>query len=224
MTGVGNTISNIAMGEILNNIIDFVKKHMDFKCYPVTFISIIVALLIIPCTLFLPERFGYENGLLENIQIIVLFTACILAIKAKDNKKFFYFVLMVLVMLILREVNCGRTIFFPVPGVENSFYSWSDIKYGWLAHPLFGLYIAGVAVYFLYNKLFVTLWEFIKNVRFPIWDVMLMLLGMIFGLYAEKALSNMVLEEICELLFYVALTGIIYLYAYNKNFVLKKDD
>jgi len=195
----------------------FINNHIDFKCYPVTVVALVVAILIAPCTLFLPESFGIENGVLENLQLIVLFIGSVLAIKADNNKKFFYFVLMILGMLFLREINCGRTIFFPVPGVENSFYSWKDIKYGWLAHPLFGLYIASTVIYFLFNKLYITLWNFIKNIKLPIWNILLMILGMGIGLYAEKALSNMVLEEMCELLFYTSLTSIIYLYAYNNK-------
>ena len=52
----------------------------------------------------------------------------------------------------------------------------------------------------------------------------LMLAGMILGTYAEEVAHNMVFEEITELLFYVALTGIIWLYAFNKDFQLTKED
>ena len=41
---------------------------------------------------------------------------------------------------------------------------------------------------------------------------------MIGGLYAEEA-HLMVLEEITELLFYVALVNFIYLYSQNKNYI-----
>ena len=135
----------------------FLRNHSDFNCYPVTVGAFLNALLVVPCVMFLPQRYGYENGLLENLQMVVLFLGVFLAIKSKVNKKFFYFAAMVLVILILREVNCGRTLFFPVPGVENAFYSWKEIKYGWLAHPLYGLYMAYVGFYFIKNKLFVDL-------------------------------------------------------------------
>ena len=131
-------------------------------------------------------------------------------------------IILVLIIIALREINCGRTLFFPVPGEVNTYYSWKEIKYGWLAHPLYGLYMAYVAFYFLKNKLFITLWEIIKGIRFPVWNIILMLAGMVLGTYAEKSMHNMVFEEITELLFYVSLTGIIYLYAYNKNFQIKE--
>jgi hypothetical protein len=45
-----------------------------------------------------------------------------------------------------------------------------------------------------------------------------MLIGMRLGLYAEHSTHNMVLEEITELLFYVALAGIIYQYSRCSKF------
>ena len=217
------------------SVVDFIKNHFDFKLYPVTWVAIVNLFLIVPCFLYLPEKYGYENGLLENIQLIVLAIGAYLAIKVARNnqnagekttsgiRRFFWFVLMVLGILFLREINCGRTIFFPVPGTENSFYGWKDIKYGWLAHPLYGAYMAYVGFYFLYNKVFVTLWKMIKDVRVPVWNILLMLTGMAIGLFSEKVLNNMILEEITELLFYVSLVGIIYLYAFNKNFFIAEE-
>jgi len=203
---------------MLKNFRNWIGAHLDFKCYPTTWVNIIVALSIVPCVMFLPERFGYENGLLENMQMIVLFAGCFFAMTSKVDKKFFYFVTLVLTIIMLREINCGRTLFFAVPGEVNSFYSWKEIKYGYLAHPIYGAYMTFVGIYFLYNKLFLNLWDKIKNVRFPIWDVIFMLIGMALGLYAEKVAQNFVLEEITELLFYTGLVGIIYLYTNHYNF------
>lgn len=201
----------------------FVNLHCDFKVYICTWIAFLTALAVMPCMLFLPEKYGYENGLLENLQMLTLLTGFILAVRAKLNKKFFYFAAMVLGILAIREVNCGRTIFFPIPGEVNAFYTWKEIKYGYLAHPIYGLYMAYVAFYFLKHKLFITLWNIVKNIKFPVWNVLLLLVGMVLGLYAEKASHNMVLEEISELLFYISLTGIIYLYGFKKEFQLTED-
>lgn len=223
---------------MLEKIKSFTSAHLDFKIYPVTWIAIINALLIAPCILYLPQKYGYENGLLENIQLAALLAGFILCLayqkfhkpeETEEGKKqhtsmvkFFRFAALVITILFLREINCGRTIFFPVPGEVNTFYSWKDIKYGWLAHPLYGLYMAYVAFYFLFNKLFITFWNIVKNVKFPVWNILLMIIGMIGGTLGEEVYHNMVMEEITELLFYVSLAGIIYLYAYNKNFQLKK--
>ena len=201
-------------------MLDFIKKHFNFKIHSISWFGIITFLAIAPCVIFLPERCGYENGVLENLQMAVLFVGLYLSFTAKTNKKFFIFAGLVLTILMLREVNCGRTLFFPYPGVENAYYSWKDIKYGYLAHPLFGLYIGSVAVYFLWNKLFVDLWKIVKNIKIPFWDLLLMFTGMILGLYAEHCTYDFVLEEMTELLFYVSLVGIIYLYSRNKDFMI----
>lgn len=154
---------------ILKKVRSFVYAHMDFKIYPATWTAIIVALAVVPCVMFLPDKYGYENGLLENLQLLALLVGFIFAIKSKVNKKFFYFAALVIGILALREVNCGRVLFFPVPGEVNSFYGWKDIKYGWLAHPLYGLYMAFAGIYFLKNKLFITLWKIVKDIKFPVW-------------------------------------------------------
>lgn len=209
---------------MLAKIKDFVKEHLNFKVYGCTWAAILVALAIIPCIVFMPEKYGYENGLLENLQMMTLLIAFVFAIKAKINKKFFNFVALVIGILAIREVNCGRTIFFPVPGEVNEFYRWKDIKYGWLAHPIYGLYMAWVAFYFLKNKLFINLWDLLKKIKLPVWNIVLMLIGMALGTYAEEAVHDLVFEEVTELLFYVALTGIIYLYAFKKEFQITEGE
>ena len=218
---------------------NFISAHLDFRIYPVTWVAIIVAILVAPCVLYLPEKYGYENGLLENLQMVTLLVGFLICIFYSNFKKtpegeasspakkymvkFFYFAAMVIGILALREVNCGRTLFFPVPGEVNTYYGWKDIKYGWLAHPLYGLYMAYVAFYFLKNKLFITLWQLIKNIKFPVWNIILMIIGMTLGMIAEKSLHNMVFEEITELLFYVSLVGIICIYAFNRNFKTEEE-
>ncbi|MCQ2755177.1 MAG: hypothetical protein MJ231_09085 [bacterium] len=113
-------------------------------------------------------------------------------------------------------MNCGRTLFFPIPGTENAYYGWKDIKYGYLAHPIYGAFIASVGIYFLKNKLFVNLWNYLRTTKLPFWNIFLMCLGMGLGLFAEHSMHNMVFEEITELLFYISLVGIIWLYSRNK--------
>lgn len=201
-------------------MMNFIKNNFNFKIYGVTWFAIINAILILPCIMFLPERFGYENGLLENIQMFILFLGLCFSFSAKSDKRFFVFVGLVLVILILREVNCGRTLFFQVPGVENAYYSWKEIKYGYLAHPIYGAFIASVAIYFLKNKLFINLWNYIKKTKLPVWNILFMFVGMGLGLFAEHSMHNMVWEEITELLFYTSLVGIIWLYSRNRDFTI----
>ena len=78
--------------------------------------------------------------------------------------------------------------------------------------------MAYVGFYFLKNKLFINLWEKLRDIKFPIWNFALLLIGMVGGLYAEEV-HFLVMEEATELLFYVALVGFIYLYSRHDKFV-----
>ena len=207
---------------MFSKIKNFICDHFDFKIYGVTWLAILSGILIIPMVIFLnpQSKIAYENGLLENIQMLILFIGCWFAIKAENNKKFFYFVALLLGIFMIREVNCGRTLFFAIPGQENAFYSWKDIKYGYLAHPIFGIYIAWVVVYFFKNKLFLNLWNYIRLKKIPIWNFCLLALGIYLSLYAEKATENFVFEESSELFLYIVAVGILWLYSKHKDFVI----
>lgn len=203
---------------VMEKVKNFIKNHFDFRIYPVTILAILTALAVTPCVKILPETWGYENGILENLQMVTLGIGLFLAISAKTNKKFFYFAGLIIFLLIAREVNYGRTLFFPIPGEVNAYYSWKEIKYGWLVNPIVGLYITGTVLYFIISKVYSQMWNIIKNVKFPVWNFVLLFVGMGLGEYAEKATENFVFEEISELLFYVALVGIIWLYGFNERF------
>ena len=47
-----------------------------------------------------------------------------------------------------------------------------------------------------------------------------MLYGMLLGVIAESVFANTLFEESAELLFYLSLTGIIYLYVFDKDYNL----
>ena len=202
----------------MNRVCEFVQKHLNFGFKKTTWFGILTALAIIPAVMFLPEKCGFENGIIENIQLGVLVLGMFFALRPKVDKKFFYFIAMVLGILFIREVNCGRTIFFAIPGTENEFYRWSEIKYGWLAHVIYAIYMTFVALYFFINKLYLNLWQKLWSIRLPLWDFLLLLTGIIVGLYAEEA-HILVFEESAELLFYVALISFVYLYSQHKDFI-----
>ena len=152
---------------------NFINSHFDFKVYPVTIIAFLVFLSIFPCIKFLPVHYGYENGLLENIQMLVLGIGLFMTIKSKVYKNFFRFATLILTVIILREINYGRTIFFPIPGEVNAYYSWKEIKYGWMVNPLIGLYLTGIGLYFIINKIYLDLWEILTKIKFPVWNIIL---------------------------------------------------
>ncbi len=210
---------------------EFIKKHLDFKCYPVSIIAFVVLILIFPALKFMPQSYGFENGFLEDIQMAVLFGIMLLCVSAKYNKRFFKYVIFALVIIMLREVNLGRTLFFPIDGEVGKFYSWRDINaqlgfpLGKCVHFVYGLYIAFVAVLFIIKGIFKDAWMLIKNTKLPFWNLLLMAFSSFMGAIAEKATNNnFIFEEGFELLFYVALLGVAYLYSRNVNFSVSEEN
>ncbi len=203
---------------------DFIKKHIDFKFYIVTWIALLTGLSIIPMLMYMPQKYGYENGLLENIQMAVLFICVYLCLSAKVNKKLFKFAALVLTLLIIREVNCGRTLFFPIPNTYHQYYSWRDLPCPWLgkvAHGIYGAWMLIIAIIFFKNKIYLDVVNTVQNIKLPFWNLLFAFLGMFMGAIAEKATNNnYIFEEGFELLFYVSLAGIIWLYSRNKNFIV----
>ncbi len=215
--------------EVLN-FINFIKSHVDFKFHFVTSIALMVFILIFPALKYMPQSYGFENGLIENIQMCVLFAILFMCIFAKQNKKFFKYVIFALLIIMLREVNLGRTLFFPVEGEVGRFYSWREINaqlgfpLGKCVHGTYGLYIAFVAILFIIKGIFKDVWELIKNTKLPFWNLMFMGISSFLGAIAEKATNNnFIFEEGFELLFYTALAGIVYLYSRDERFSIKEE-
>ncbi len=207
---------------MIKNCFDFIKSHFDFKFYGVSLIALLVGLSIIPMLMYMPQRYGMENGLLENIQMAVLFFIMYLCLTAKFNKRFLKFAALALTIIMIREVNCGRTLFFPIPDTYHQYYSWRDLPYpylGKIVHTIYGLYMAFVGLVFLKKKFYADMWELIKNVRFPFWNMLFAIIAMYMGAIAEKLTNNnFIFEEGFELFFYVSLLGIVWLYSRNKDF------
>lgn len=207
---------------------NFIKNHLDFKFYGVSWIALAVLLSIIPMLMFMPQTWGYENGVLENIQMTVLFIMVYLCCTSKVNKPFFNFIVLVLSILIIREVNCGRTLFFPIPDTYHQYYSWKDLEWKWLGkvvHFVYGLWIAIVSLIFLKKKFYMDAWEMLKSIKLPFWNLCFMILAMFMGAIAEKATNNnFIFEEGFELLFYVSIMGFVWLYSRNKNFMLEQKE
>ena len=197
-------------------MLTFIKKHCYLNFDFMTILLVLSGVFLLPLFSVLPEKYGYENGLIENTQVFVLFVGFYLSLTVKEYKKLFIFVAMVISILILREVNCGRTLFFAVPGKENTFYKWKDLTYGYLVHPAFGFYIVMVLFYFVKNKLFADAWQLIKRFRFPVLSIVCFLLSVLLGMYAERKMHNFVVEEFAELLVYIFFVQMLWMYSRQK--------
>ncbi len=206
----------------MNNIIEFfkeLKSRLDFGFHPITILPLLILLLTLPACLWLPIEYSYENCLIENFQLVVILAAFIICIKAKNDKIFFNTLALVMVILFLREINCGRTVFFHIPGGGyNDFYSWKEIPYGYLAHPIYGAFMALSGLYFIFTKSYKVLWNYFLHAKLSIYNWFFIAIGIVFGLLGEEWGMPM-LEEMTETLFYTSLLAIIFLQAFNEKYI-----
>ena len=205
----------------IKEFIDNIFLRLNWKLYHATLFSIITFISIFPLALFLPEQYAFENSLIENIQLIILFILFVIAISAPKNKKLFNWIVMISIILLLREINCGR-IFFPIEGSSTPlFKSWKNIlSYPYCYAPtiLYGLFMLYSIFYFFKSKAYLELLNIIKFAKIDCVNIIFMFIGMILGTLSEINFHNEVLEETTETLFYVSFTVLVYLYGYNKDY------
>lgn len=170
----------------------------------VLLLSSLLLFLLCPFTEDMPVEWGYENSWIENVQLIVLAGIVMLCATAKIHRSFYGCCAGVVLLLLLREVSFGRTIFFPIEGHPNEFYQWKQIPHGWMAHWVIGFYIAALAGWFLRHRHWRTLFTLIKEASFPLWGILLAIAGMVLNTWEEFARHNSVGEETAELGMYLA--------------------
>ena len=195
-------------------------------CKPTLF-SVITLLLVIPCLLFFPERYAWENGVIENIQLFIIVLCFVLALNAKNDKSLFRWVTLVCIILFLREINCGR-IFFPskyqIPNMSPTFMKWSEIlpeRYSMIPNIIYGMLMIGSVVYLFCTNAFRRLLDIVINGKIDGINFACLFIGIGIGILSENRLHNEMLEEMMETLFYVSFTVIVYVYGYGKEYCLQ---
>ena len=180
-------------------------SHLDYEFRGTAIITILVAIACIACAITLPESMGGKNALPEYCQLLLVIVGAILAFRANNNKTFYKFVFWVMVLIFLREINYGRTLpCFADPDNPEKFKKWKDIPYGWLAHPLIGLYIASVLAFFIWKKLYLTTWKLLTTSRIPVWETTILVLAAVIAQVTERMFHSGCVEEFFELTFYTA--------------------
>lgn len=197
-------------------------RFVDFKYIKNSAVSLaIFAICLILLYLFNVDYIP-ENSLLENIQLIALVGGFVLCLKAKNHKVLFRFGAMAIFLMIMRELSYGRCIFCQLPDDPHMFYPWSHYKYGWLAHVIVGIYIAGAFIYAIVNKIWIDIKDVFNKARFPFWDLVIMAFFTVMQLLGEKTLDSTVLEETAEFSLYCAICALVY-YFYKRTSVLECD-
>ena len=199
------------------NIIKQIKEFIvfDFHFNLSNIPAIAVLLLLYPAVMLLPERCGYENELIENYQLLIVFFGCFLWTLTPRYRHLFIFAALIFFTMALREVNTGRALFYAVPGKPNEFYSWDHIWYAPYRLPAGIIYAAVCTVYFFAAKIYRQIFELLAATRIPVWNILIFVVCWAGADILDKFCDNLILEEGVELAAYVSLLMTVCLYAFN---------
>ncbi len=153
----------------------------------------------------LPEWMGNENGVIENLQMLWLLAGIVYCYKMASAKMYdwggkqsslLYAGSLFFFLLAAREVSWGRALFYHADG---RMYKYSDMGlYGQLVHPLVGAILLLILFLLWRGKII----AFLKNIKFPTVDFILLVLFIFMGWVGEKAnvalFHGMVAEELAE--------------------------
>lgn len=197
-----------------------IKERLDFSIRPATWFTFAVAVICIPLSLCAPETWAYENGLLENLQMMFLMLGIIFCVTARTDKPLYLFFATIIFFFMLREVNCGRMIFWSrsgeifYSGMPTDYLKWKEIPHGSLIRT--GIYIAITSLCILAwcrKGNFTALKKTLLNTKAPFWELLLLICGFLCTFITERLHLCFITEEIGELLLYTALTAAVFRYS-----------
>ena len=153
----------------------------------------------------LPEWMGNENSVIENLQMLWFFAGiwyCYRMASAPmydwggKQSSLWYAGSLFFFLLAAREVSWGRALFYHADG---RMYKYSDMGlYGQLVYPTVGVLLV-LVLFLLWRGKIVS---FLKSIKFPTMDFVLLLLFILMGWVGEKAnialFHGMVAEELAE--------------------------
>ena len=177
-------------------------------------------ILSVPLAFVLPVEFSFENGLIENTQVIVLLIEAIFILSVRSESVWLQrFLAAGFVLIVFRELSWGR-VFFPI-GMETYgavFVDMADYKYRLQVYIFLAIYIA--AMLFMLIR-FVP----VKKIFFgkqPLAAFGVIFIAALFnymgdhGLIIGKACGQ-VLEEFNELILYMTLPAVALYWLWQQN-------
>ncbi|HMM19272.1 MAG TPA: hypothetical protein PKA10_00955 [Selenomonadales bacterium] len=198
------------------------KNYMElnWKPTPPTWLSVLLLMLLLPLGLTLPIEWGWENGPLENTQVLVL--GCGLAVTlfaARQNcgnrkaRNLWRWLALFWLLCIGRELSWGR-VFYQVAIGEHGpkFIAIDQLRYGFLVNPVTILLALIMLVGICRNGPL----TYLRRTELPAWDIIVFILAAGLNVWFEKGASTIpflylqeeVLEEWAELAAYWSLVSI----------------
>lgn len=195
------------------NVLKNMWRRIDWHIVPITILFAFLLMAIYPTMLYAPAEWFVEDGAVENVQLIVLIAAMIIALCAKYEKKMFVLVAFVALLLLVREVNGGRAYFCKLYLEPDEICSWKNMKYGYLADWVRWGVGLSVVVYALMAKLWRPIWKYVTKAPIYVWDFVLLIIVVVGAQAAElQCVDNEILEEGMETVMYMLLAWLIWRY------------
>ena len=166
---------------------------------------------------FANSQFFVEGALVENLQLVVLAVAFVIAVKAPQDRSLFIALALLIVLMLMRETNLGRSYFCEKYLSPAEICRWEKMKYGFIVEPLRDLYGLYILYYIWSRKVYKIVWQYLKQAPIYIFDSLVFVVAAIVATIAEwPIIDNEILEECCELLMYIGLVNLIYRYRVGK--------
>ncbi len=199
------------------SLINFFKElpaRISYKANLMTMLEIVLSLSVPLMVLYANPLLFTEGASVENSQLLILSVALIIALKAKQDRKMFIFIALIIILMLMRETNLGRSYFCAKYLTPDEMCRWRNMKYGIYVEPMRNLYGVYIVFYFLKNKIYKSIWQYIKNAPVYLWDIIILVGSGIIATLAEwPQIDNEILEESCETLFYLTLVNCIWRYS-----------
>ncbi len=200
-------------------MIDWLKGIWVRICWRpnfLTFIELLLLLSVYPLLIYGNPQWFVEDGVVENLQLLICLGCFLVAWCSPHDKDMFRFIALIVILLICREVNTGRH--WLCTYYDLSYDSrWEEIPYGYVLKWGHNLFAVAIVLYFLVRKIYRPLWHYVQKAPLYFWEFLFLVVGAILALLAEKPIDNETLEEIAETLFYVALLNLIWRYVRHRK-------
>lgn len=196
------------------------SQKLDFSTHTATWLTLAMIPLSLIIVLFAPDSWGYENGIIENLQLAILTLALLYCVSARADKSLYLFFATVLLFMIFREVNCGRVLLWSRSGEifhcgpPADYLKWKEIPHGSAIRATIYTVLTLLCIAALCRKGNLrALLSIIFRTRIPVWEGLLFIIGIVTGIIAEKYSISFLLEEMAETLAYTALAAALYRYS-----------
>lgn len=198
------------------NLFKSTLSRLDFSGNFLTLAELLLAVAIYPLMQYTSARWYVEDGVVENLQLIICVVGLCAAWCVQKDKTLFIFFSLLTVLMIIREVNMGR---YWLCAAYTTLIScnWSDIPFGETLRWIRNIFTTFVIVYFFWLKVYVTAWKYIKTAPIYVWELLFLILGGVLALLAEHPFDNEILEELAESLFYLSFLNLLLRYGYGKK-------